>query len=118
MSYCSQCISVFLKRDLVSIDQQTAKMKEIRRWELMSRTARRITGVLIPGSHLVLSGKVVAGFLLTFVTTLLAVAAFIWLPLFFPTAEPLASILPLQIVIFILLLLTWMQASVAAWFRR
>ncbi len=118
MSYCSQCISVFLKRDLVSIDQQTAKMKEIRRWEMMSMVSRRITGVLIPGSHLVLSGRIVAGFSITFATTLLAVAAFVWLPLFFPAAEPLASILPMQIVIVSSLVMLWVQSSIAAWFRR
>ena len=93
-------------------------MKEIRRWEMMSMMSRRIAGIIIPGSHLVLSGKIITGFLMTFAISLLAVAAFVWLPLFLPTAEPLASILPIQIVVFVSLALLWVQSAIGAWFRR
>lgn len=118
MSYCSQCISVFLKRDLVSIEQQTAKMNQVRRWEAVSVISRRTIGVLLPGAYLVFGGNAVLGFVINLAVTTLLAAVMVWLPLFLPSADPLAQILPLQIFIGVLAVLLWMQAAVVAWYRR
>ncbi len=61
--HCSQCVSVFMKREVVSIEQQTAKMNQIRRWEAWTSLLRRIAGFLVPGSQSMLDGKVIRGFL-------------------------------------------------------
>ncbi len=118
MSYCSQCISVFLKRDLVSIEQQTAKMKQVRRWEASSTVFRRTVGIILPGSHFVFSGKAVIGFLVNLAVTLLLMVVVVSLPLFLPSAEPLAQPLPLQIVLGTVGLLMWARLAVVAWYRR
>ncbi len=40
--YCSQCVSVFQKRDVVSIEQQTAKLGQIKTWERWTALLRRL----------------------------------------------------------------------------
>jgi hypothetical protein len=118
MSYCSQCISVFLKRDMVSIDQQTAKLSQVRRWEVLTGFVRRVTGLLLPGSHYVVSGKVFLGHLVGMAALLFLVGAVVWLPLFLPSAEPLAAALPLQITFLVCFAVLWLQSALATWYGR
>jgi len=116
--YCSQCVSVFMKRDVVSIEQQTAKMNQIRRWESMTSWLRRITGFLIPGCPGLLDGKVVRGFLTGVLAWFFLTGALVWIPLFVPRIEPLAATRPLEVVLFVLLGLTALQSGLSAWNRR
>jgi tetratricopeptide (TPR) repeat protein len=117
-SYCSQCISVFLKRDVVSIEQQTAKMDQIRRWGVWSSVARRVLGGLVPGSHHLLDGAPVAGITVGFVAWLGLIGALGWAPLALPTVDPEISVLPVQIVLAILFFAVWLRSAVAAGYRR
>jgi tetratricopeptide (TPR) repeat protein len=116
--YCSQCVSVFMKRDVVSIEQQTAKMDQIRRWEAWTTWLRRITGILIPGSQGLLDGKVVRGFFTGVLAWFFLAGALIWVPLFVPRIEPLAATRPLEVILLVLFGLTALRSGVSAWNRR
>jgi tetratricopeptide (TPR) repeat protein len=116
--YCSQCVSVFMKRDVVSIDQQTAKMDQIRRWEGFTFLIRRITGFLIPGSVDMLDGRAVRGFLTSFFVLFFLTGALVWLPLFVPRIEPLAGIRQIEIVFLVLVGLLAVRSGFSSWNRR
>jgi tetratricopeptide (TPR) repeat protein len=116
--HCSQCVSVFMKRDVVSIDQQTAKMNQIRRWEGWTSLLRRITGFIIPGSHHVLDGRVMRGLSTAFLASFFLTGALVWLPLLVPRIEPLAVIHHVQIALIVLFTLTALRSGISAWSRR
>jgi len=116
--HCSQCVSVFMKRDVVSIEQQTAKMDQIRRWERWSSLLRRISGFLIPGSQDVLDNRIFRGFVAAFLVWLFLAGALIWLPLFVPRIEPLAVFSHAQIAFIVLAALIAVRSGVSAWSRR
>jgi hypothetical protein len=116
--YCSQCVSVFMKRDVVSIEQQTAKMDQIRRWEGWTSWLGRIMGFLIPGSPRLLDGQVVRGFLTGVLASFFLTGALVWIPLFVPRIEPLAATRPLEVVLLALFGLTALQSGISTWNRR
>ena len=116
--HCSQCVSVFMKREVVSIEQQTAKMDQIRRWERWAALVRRLTGFLVPGSHSVLDGRAIRGFLTGFLAWFFLIGALVMLPLFVPRIEPLAEIHTAQTVCLVLFGLVVMRSGVSAWSRR
>jgi tetratricopeptide (TPR) repeat protein/TM2 domain-containing membrane protein YozV len=116
--HCSQCVSVFMKREVVSIEQQTAKMNQIRRWEGWSSLVRRIIGFLIPGSHHVLDGNVIRGFLTGFLAWFFLVGALVLVPLFVPRIEPLAEIHSVQTTFLVFFGLIVLRSGVSAWSRR
>jgi len=116
--HCSQCVSVFMKRDVVSIEQQTAKMDQIRRWERWASLLRRISGFLIPGSQDVLDDRFIRGFIAAFLTCFFLGGALVWLPLFVPRIEPLAEFGHLQIAFIVFVGLIALRSGVSAWSRR
>jgi tetratricopeptide (TPR) repeat protein len=116
--HCSQCVSVFMKREVVSIEQQTAKMDQIRRWERWSSLVRRVAGFLIPGSQSVLAGHVVRGFLTGFLAWFFLIGAVVLVPLFVPRIEPLAEIPFVQTVFLVLFGLIVLRSGISAWSRR
>ncbi len=116
--YCSQCVSVFMKRDVVSIEQQTAKMDQIRRWEAWTSLLRRLSGFLIPGSQGLLDGRVIRASLWGFLAWFFLTGALIWLPLFVPRIEPLATTAQIELVLFVCLGLVVLRSGVSAWSRR
>ncbi len=117
-SYCSQCISVFLKRDVVPIEQQSAKMDRIRRWERWGAFTRRGASMLLPGGGLMLSGRWVRGLLMATVAVLLAVGALVWIPYFVRFFEPEAAILPLQAIFLTGVAALWVRSLLLTWNRR
>jgi tetratricopeptide (TPR) repeat protein len=116
--YCSQCVSVFMKRDVVSIEQQTAKMDQIRRWESWTSLVRRIAGFIIPGSQDLLDGRVFRGFLAGFLAWFFLTGAFVWMPLFAPRIEPLAATRQIQIAFLVIFGLIILRSGISAWNRR
>lgn len=116
--YCSQCVSVFMKRDVVSIEQQTAKMEQIRRWERWTLLVRRVMGFLVPGSQDFLDGSIFHGFLTGFLAWFFLTGALIWLPLFVPRIEPLAATRQIQIVMLVFFGLIVLRSGISAWNRR
>ncbi len=117
-SYCEQCVSVFLKRNAVSIEQQTAKAAQVRRWELLSGLVARVLGVAIPGGRQIVGGSVVSGILLTFIVWLPLLGAGVWLPLFLRMIEPSLPLRGLQLGLLFAGCAGWIVAALSAWNRR
>ena len=116
--YCSQCVSVFQKRDVVSIEQQAAKMSQIKRWERWTGFLRRLAGFVVPGSHDFLGDHVIRGIVLGFVVWFCLTGALIWLPLFLRRIEPHAPILTIQIGLLVMSAMAVLHSGVSAWKRR
>jgi len=116
--HCSQCVSVFMKREVVSIEQQTAKMEQIRRWEAWTSFVRRVGGFLVPGSQSVLDGRVIRGFLTGFLAWFFLIGALVLVPLFVPRIEPMAEISPVQTAFLVISGLIVLRSGVSAWGRR
>ena len=117
-TYCSQCISVFLKPDVVAIDQQKAKQAGIRRWEMWSTAARRAAGVLMPGSHYVLDGRPWLGLATGFLAWLSLSGAVLWATMVLPEVERTANIVPIQVILVLAFVAVWLTSAVGAWQRR
>ncbi len=117
-SYCEQCVSVFLKRNAVSIEQQTAKAAQVRRWELMSGLVVRGLGVAVPGGRQIVGGRVVSGILLTFIVWLPLLGAAVWVPLFLRTIEPSLPLRGLQLGLVFAGGAGWVVAALSSWSRR
>jgi hypothetical protein len=117
-SYCSQCISVFLKRDVVSIEQQSAKLDQIRRWSTWSTVGRRVASFLAPGSHHVLEDHAWLGLIIGVVAWSCLSGALIWAPLTLPIVDPLMAIWPVQILLGLVFLVLWLRSVAVAWHRR
>lgn len=117
-SYCEQCVSVFLKRNAVSIEQQTAKAAQVRRWELLSGLVARVLGVAVPGGRQIVGGRVVSGILLTFIVWLPLLGAGVWVPLFLRMIEPSLPFRGLQLGLLFAGCAGWIVAALSAWSRR
>lgn len=117
-NHCSQCVSVFLRRDVVSIEQHTAKMQQIRRWDLRSGLIRRVVTVLIPGAGRVMAGDLWLGQLIAIIAWGALLGLVVWLPRFVGEIAPLAARLPVQVVLVVVLLAVWGWSVLDAWYRR
>jgi hypothetical protein len=111
-------VSVFLKRDVVSIEGQTAKLKHIRSWERLSVLGRRLAGLVFPGIPYYFGGRVVRGVLFSFVTFFLLTGALVWVPRVLPLIEPLASPRQPQILMVVLAAFFVLRSTTMAWERR
>lgn len=116
--YCPQCVSVFLKRDVVSIEAQTAKLQRIRNWERLTALGRRAAGLLFPGIPHLFGGQVLRGALFAFVTYFLLTGALIWIPRGVPMIEPLAGYRQLQIGMLVVVALLALRSMTMSWDRR
>ncbi len=117
-SYCEQCVSVFLKRNAVSIEQQTAKAAQVRRWELIRGLVVRGLGVAVPGGRQIVGRRVVSGILLNFIVWLPLLGAVAWVPLFLRTIEPSLPLRGLQLGLVFAGGAGWVVAALSAWSRR
>jgi hypothetical protein len=113
--FCPQCVSVFHKRDVVSIEQQTSKLKSIRNWERLTILGRRLGGLMFPGSPNYLSERVVRGMVFSLVTWFLITGALVWIPTFLPMIEPLADFKQLQIGLSVLAGLMVLRSATMTW---
>jgi tetratricopeptide (TPR) repeat protein len=116
--FCPQCVSVFHKRDVVSIEQQTSKLRGIRNWERLTVLGRRLGGLLFPGSPYYLSDRLVRGVLFSFVIWFLATGALIWIPTFLPMIEPIADFQPIRIGMVALAGLMVLRSATMNWDGR
>jgi len=116
--YCRQCVSVFLQRDLVPIDQQTSKLAQVRRWDRWTSFLRRLISVIAPGSYQLVNDRVVFGVALGLVAWVAVAGMTIWVPRFLEVIEPTAPTEPILVVLGLVLLVAWLQSVVASWQRR
>ncbi len=116
--YCRQCVSVFLQRDLVPIDQQTAKLTQVRRWDRWSTLIRRLTSAVAPGGYQLVGDQVVSGFVLGLVAWISLVGVVVWVPRFLEVIEPTMPVQPVVVVLSVIFLAAWMRSVIASWQRR
>jgi tetratricopeptide (TPR) repeat protein len=116
--YCRQCVSVFLQRDLVPIDQQTAKLAQVRRWDRWSAVFRRVTSALAPGGYQLVQDQVGFGVVLGLVAWISLIGVVVWVPRFLEMIEPTMPVQPVIAVLSIVFFATWMRSVIASWQRR
>ena len=109
-SYCTQCVNIFLKKDMVGIDAQLAKRQQLGRRQAVLRVERRIADLLLPGLGPAFGGQPLLGWVLVTAAIVGAAAAFLWLPAFVGPALMAAPVWPLEIASALL----WAAAVVAA----
>ena len=116
--YCKQCVSVFLQRDLVPIDQQAAKLAQVRRWDRLTAVARRLSAVVAPGGHNLVSGHIVSGVLLGVAAWFGLAGVVIWVPRFLSVIEPKLPVLPVTVALVLMILGAWLRGVFESWQRR
>jgi hypothetical protein len=94
-SYCTQCINIFLKKDMVGIEAQIAKRQQLARRQLWTRIERRVSDLLLPGLGIGFGGRPFLGVTLAFVALASSFAALLWLPAFVSPALMNAPAWPL-----------------------
>ncbi len=109
-SYCTQCINIFLKKDMVGIDAQLAKRHQLARRQFWLHIERRASDVILPGLGLALGGKPILGGMLAFVALVCSTAVVVWLPAFVYQALMATSVWPLQALFGVF----WLSAAVIA----
>lgn len=116
--YCRQCVSVFLQRDLVPIDQQTAKLAQVRRWDRWTTIVRRVVALLAPGAYQVLRDRVWLGIGLGLVAWIALVGLTVWVPRFLAVIEPTMPTQPIVVLLGLALVGVWLQGLILSWSRR
>jgi len=109
-SYCTQCINIFLKKDMVGIDAQLAKRQQLARRQRWLRLERRVADLVLPGLGVTWGGRPVVGSLLAVVAFLAVAVGLLWLPVFVSPAlmgVPLWPLLALAASV-------WASAAVVA----
>ncbi len=115
---CSQCISVFLKRDVVAVDQQAAKVARVRRWDVWRAAARRVAGLLVPGSESLLGRYPMFGLATGFLAWFCLLGALLWAPMVLPGLEPMACVVPIQVILTAGFLAIWLRGACSSWLGR
>ncbi len=116
--YCRQCVSVFLQRDLVPIDQQAAKLAQVRRWDGWSTVVRRVASVIVPGSAQIVQDRTALGVGIALVAWVALAGVIVWVPRFLEVIEPTMPVRPVAVVLVLIFLAAWMRSIIASWQRR
>ena len=95
-SYCTQCINIFLKKDMVASDVQLAKRRQVTRHRLVTGVERRVADLLLPGLGLGISGRPIVGVSLALASLIGVAVAFVWLPVYIGPTLLDVSLLPLR----------------------
>lgn len=95
-TYCTQCINIFLKKDMVAIDAQLAKRQQLARRAFGLAVERRVLDLLVPGVGLWWAGRQVVGLTLAVLATASAACFVVWLPLFVGPTTLLVPMWPAQ----------------------
>jgi tetratricopeptide (TPR) repeat protein len=117
-SLCSQCISVFLKRDMVAVDLQLAKQARVRRWDTVVTASRRVAGVLIPGSNDLADDHPWLGLVTGTLAWICLAGTLVWAPRVLPSVDPFMAVAPLQVGLTAVFLVLWVRSVVGAWQGR
>jgi hypothetical protein len=115
--YCRQCVSVFLQRDQVPIDQQTAKLAQVRRWNRWTGVSRRLISVLAPGSAMVIGERVVLGVVVGLIAWTALIGFAVWVPRLLQTIEPTVPVEPALTALAVVFAACWLLSVSSAWRR-
>jgi hypothetical protein len=97
-SYCTQCVNIFLKKDMVAAEQQSAKRRQLRRYYFWQGIERRIADFVLPGLGLAGSGRTLTGVVFIALSALVAAVFLVWLPRFVGPALLHTPVSPLPLV--------------------
>ena len=95
-TYCSQCTNIFLKKDMVAIDVQLAKRRQLARRRVALTLERRVADLLLPGLGLLFSGRPHLGLFLMIVSAAAITLGALWFPLFVSPALVQVSLWPVS----------------------
>ncbi len=109
-SYCTQCINIFLKKDMVGIEAQLAKRQQLTRRLFWLRLERRVSDLLLPGVGIGFGGRPLLGGALVLLVLVSAMLALVWLPAFISPALMAIQIWPLKMLFGAI----WVAAAVVA----
>jgi hypothetical protein len=109
-SYCTQCINIFLKKDMVGIEAQLAKRQQLSRRLFWLRLERRVSDLLLPGVGVGFGGRPVLGGALVLLVLVSAMLALVWLPAFISPALMAIQVWPLKMLFGAI----WVAATVVA----
>ena len=116
--YCRQCVSVFLQRDLVPIDQQTTKLTQVRRWDRWTTIIRRMVAAVAPGSDQIIRDQVILGTVMSLAAWISLVGVTVWVPRFLEVIEPTMPVRPVSVVLVVICVVAWLGSVIASWQRR
>jgi tetratricopeptide (TPR) repeat protein len=85
-AYCTQCTHLYVKKDGVSPEVRTAKLREVERYVAINSLAIRLFNLLLPGSGGLYAGRVLVGGLLL-VAWSLAICALVLPPMLVTNAD-------------------------------
>jgi tetratricopeptide (TPR) repeat protein len=95
-SYCTQCINIFLRKDMVGIEAQLAKRQQLGRRLFWLRAERRVSDLVLPGTGVGFGGRPLLGGVLVLLALLSAMLVLVWLPGFISPALMATPIWPLK----------------------
>ncbi len=110
-SYCTQCVNIFLKRDMVAPELQIAKQQQLARRQRWLWWRRRIADTLLPGLGLALAGRPLLGVLHLVPAAFLSLAGLIWLPGFVQPLLLHTSMAPIKVLTWVLWALPLVSAQ-------
>ena len=111
-SYCTQCVNIFLRKDMVAIETQVTKRKQVSRYHQLKLIERRAFDLVLPGTGLASVGRPLLGAILSLAVLIAASVALSWLPNLLSPLLLDAWLLPLQVVA----ALVWIVAVAIAQF--
>jgi hypothetical protein len=109
-SYCTQCINIFLKKDMVGIEAQLAKRQQLTRRLFWLHLERRVSDLLLPGVGVGFGGRPLLGGALALLVLASAMVALVWLPAFISPALMATQVWPLKALFGAI----WVAAAVVA----
>lgn len=119
MTYCTQCIHIYLKRDGVSLDTKRKKLEEVTDHHANTIRRNRAFATFLPGSAQLLEGRTTSGTIGLFLFTLVVSVAILvgrLAPALGPSAE-VAQLL-VRILASILAVVIWLSLSLPVYRRR
>jgi hypothetical protein len=97
-SYCTQCVNIFLKKDMVAAEQQSAKRRQLRRYYFWQGIERRVADFILPGLGLAGGGRSLLGAIFIGLTVLVLAIFLVWFPRFVGPALLHTPVSPMPLV--------------------
>lgn len=113
-TYCTQCVNIFLKRDMVAPELQIAKHKQLQRRHILQQAFRRLLDVFLPGFGQAFYGRPMLGVTVVIPAGLLAATTVVWLPHFVQPLLLQVDLVPVRVF----LALIWFALLVFAQLKR